>query len=357
MRILIDIGHPAHVHYFRNVINRMEKNGHEFLIVARDKEVSQILLDKYNIPYINRGKGGRSLVQKIGYLFEANKIILKEAFKFKPDIFLSFASPYAAQVSWLLRKPHISFTDTEHAKLGNLAFMPFTSVIITPTSFQKDLGTKHIKFDGFMEQTYLDKGYFTPKNVKNTLKLKNDEKYIILRFVSWGASHDIGHFGLDDETKEKLVEVLSKEYRLFISSESNLPKKFLEYKLNISPDEIHSVLANAELFIGEGATMASECAMLGTPAIYVNSLDAGTLKAQEKYENIFGFRNSKGVIDKTINILKKEHLKDEYTFKRDKLLKDSIDVTQFIEWFIEDYPNSFKIMKENLKFQNKFKMK
>ncbi|MGA2408340.1 MAG: hypothetical protein ABSF81_16535 [Bacteroidales bacterium] len=37
-------------------------------------------------------------------------------------------------------------------------------------------------------------------------------------------------------------------------------------------------------------TMASECAMLGTPAIYVNSLDAGTLREQDdKYQLIHGF--------------------------------------------------------------------
>ncbi len=37
------------------------------------------------------------------------------------------------------------------------------------------------------------------------------------------------------------------------------------------------LLAYATLFIGEGATMASECAVLGTPAIYVNSLQLGYL--------------------------------------------------------------------------------
>ena len=35
---------------------------------------------------------------------------------------------------------------------------------------------------------------------------------------------------------------------------------------------MHNALKYASLFVGEGATMASECAILGTPAIYVNSL-------------------------------------------------------------------------------------
>ena len=40
MRIFIDIGHPAHVHYFKNFIWKMEEKGHTIFISARDKEVS-----------------------------------------------------------------------------------------------------------------------------------------------------------------------------------------------------------------------------------------------------------------------------------------------------------------------------
>ena len=56
-----------------------------------------------------------------------------------------------------------------------------------------------------------------------------------------------------------------------------------QYQLSINPIEIHDVLSFADLFIGEGATMASESAIMGTPSIYVNSLTAGTtLEDQEK---------------------------------------------------------------------------
>jgi len=346
MKILIDIGHPAHVHYFRNFIKIMQKNKHDILVVARDKEVSQELLKKYNIPYVTRGKGANGLIGKLIYLIKTNLVLFSKALSFKPDIFLSFASPYAAQVSWLLRKPHVAFTDTEHAKLGNYAFMPFSSTIVTPNTFLDDLGKKHIKFNGFMEQCYLDKKYFTPSDVSELLKLEKNEKYIILRFVSWGASHDIGHSGLSDKSKIEIVNKLSKKYRVFISSESELPKEFLKYKLNISPEKMHDVLANAYLFIGEGATMASECAVLGTPAIYVNSLNAGTLIAQEKSESIFGFRDSDGVLEKAIELLETPDLKEKFKINQKKLLKDSIDVTNFMVWFIENYPESTK--KSNL---------
>ena len=107
MRILIDIGHPGQVHYFRNAIKILLRNEHEILIVARDREFVFDLLDKYNLPYINRGKGRNSIIGKLVYMIEADFKIFNIARKFKPDLFLSFCSTYAAQVSFLFNKPRM----------------------------------------------------------------------------------------------------------------------------------------------------------------------------------------------------------------------------------------------------------
>ena len=64
MRILIDLGHPAHIHYFKNFINLMKAKGHEFKFVARDKEILHTLLSHYNINFTSRGKGKKSLDRK-----------------------------------------------------------------------------------------------------------------------------------------------------------------------------------------------------------------------------------------------------------------------------------------------------
>ena len=37
------------------------------------------------------------------------------------------------------------------------------------------------------------------------------------------------------------------------------------------------------------------------------------------------------------------------------MLSEKIDYAQFLTWFIESYPESARIMKENPDFQNKFK--
>src|ERR1035437_9797986 len=132
MRIFIDIGHPAHVHYFKNFIWIMQKKGHDITITARDKEVALMLLDYYEISYFNRGKGKKGFFNKLFYIFIADVFILQKALIAKPDLFLSFGSPYAAHVSWLMRKPHIAFDDTDHNVFEHLMYVAFTKAILTP---------------------------------------------------------------------------------------------------------------------------------------------------------------------------------------------------------------------------------
>ena len=356
MKILIDIGHPAHVHYFRNFIRLMNNNGHSFMIIARDKEVTHSLLNSYAIEYISRGKGRKTIIGKLIYMLWVNLFIRKLTLQFKPDIFLSMASPYAAQISWIFRKPNIAFSDSEHAKLGHLAFIPFTDVVLTPNSFVNNLGKNQVRFNGYMELCYLHPNYFTPDpDVLNILDVTKEEKYVIVRFVSWGASHDIGHSGLSFEMKQKLVIELSKYARVFISSEKKLPAKLKKYQINIPPVKMHDVLSFATLYIGEGATMASECAILGIPAIYINSLSAGTLEEQEKYGLLFCFRNSKGILEKAQQMLQTSNLKQDHQKQREKMLVDIIDVTGFMVWFIENYPECVEIMKNNPDYQYNFR--
>jgi len=355
MRILIDIGHPAHVHLFKHFALEMQKKGHKIFFSTRDKEMSVYLLRYYKFTYVSFGKPYKSKFGKIWGWIKFNWLLFHVALKYKPDIFLSHGSFYAAQVAWLLGKPHIALEDTGNMEQVRL-YMPFTNAILTSTAFHKNLGKKQINYNGYHELAYLHPKYFVPNNeILEIMGINDKNKFIILRFVSWKASHDYNQIGIDFEIKIKLIDELSKYAYVFISSESELPLEFSQYQIKIPPEKIHDALSFATMFIGEGATMASECAMLGTPAIYVNSISAGTLEDQEKYGLIFGYRNSDGVLQKVKEFLQIPNLKEEYQFRRMKMLDDKIDVTAFMVWFIENYPQSFKIMKENPEYQMRFK--
>lgn len=338
MKILIDIGHPAHVHYFKNIIFELQKINYEFLVVARDKEVSHQLLEAYKIPYISRGKGKNSAIGKLVYMLKADLQLYIIAKKFQPNIFLSVASPYAAQVAWLLGRPHIAIDDTEAASIARKFYLPFSKIVITPNCFQKDIGKKQIRIASYTELLHLHPNWFKPKSAKTMLGIHNGEKYVILRFVSWNANHDIGQSGISNSMKAKVIERLEMlNFRVFISAEGTLPEKFLKYKITIPPERIHDVLWGASLFIGEGATMASECIMLGTPAIYINSLNAGTLEEQATKYGLISLRNSKDLLVELEKLIDPENIIVQQN-KQKKLLEEKLDFSRYLIDLLKEYP-------------------
>lgn len=357
MKIFIDIGHPAHVHYFRNFIKVMENKGHEFCISARDKEVTHSLLNHYKIKYSSRGKGRRSLAGKLYYLHQANYIIFKLLRKFKPDICLSFGSPYLAHISKLLGKPHIAFDDTEHAEFEHLLYVPFTECILTPDSFRKNFGHKHIRFLASMDMAYLHPKYFD----SDIRYLEEDglkgKKYFFLRFVNWDAAHDIGHRGFSFKGKARIIENLTNFGEVIISSEGNLPYEFRKYLYRGDPYKIHTLLQYADLFIGESGSMATEAAVLGTPAIIVNTGAKyfGVFEHIRKFGNLFYYENEIPAIEKIKDLLSKTDFKNNSIQNAQEYVRQSINLTDFMVWFIENYPDSFEIMKKNPGYQNNFK--
>jgi uncharacterized protein len=354
MKILIDIGHPAHVHLFKNLAHDMIIEGHEFFFTVREGEYQAQLLKHYGFKYAIIGKKQRGPVRKLLHLFTFTFKILKIARQFKPDLFLSHGSMYAGYAAKLTGKKHIALEDT--GNMEQLFFSkPVSDVILSPASLQVDLGKKHIKYNGFHELAYLHPKRFKPDiSVLKELKVKEGEPFVILRFVSWNATHDMGQTGLSFDEKNTLIRSLLQHAKVFISSEESLPPEFEQFTLRIAPERLHNALFYASMYIGEGATTASECAMLGTPSIYMSSLLPGTLAQQEKYGLVSCFRNFKGLIGKVEELFNTTDLKDEFQHRRSKMLSENIDVTSMLIWFVLNYPESKTIMKKDLSFQYSF---
>lgn len=360
MRIVVDVNHPAHVHYFKNFIWEMKRKGHEVLITASKKDINLRLLENYGLEFENMGAYGNSLISKLVKI-PINDIRYYLLMKsFKPDILVGFGSIRAAHISLLFRKPCINFEDTEHSTEQIRLYLPFIDAVCTPSCYKHDLGKKHIRFNGYMELAYLHPNYFTPNPaVLTELGLTEGDPFIIVRFVSWQASHDVGHHGIRD--KIGLVKELEKYGRVLITSEGELPKELEEYRIRVSPEKIHDLLFYATLYVGEGATMASEAAILGTHAIYVNTLKLGYISEEDKKYHLVSDFSTRICNDESVLLMAKKLLGNPELFregkeKRMKILNDKIDVTAFMVWFIENYPESVNMINNNPDIQNTFKI-
>lgn len=355
MKILIDINHPAHVHYFKNMIKIMTNKNYNFKIISRNKEIEHYLLTKNKIDFISRGEGAKSFFSKIKYFFYAINFIIKEIKLFKPDLIISFGTPYPAIASKICKIDHISINDTEHAGMHHALTDPFSKTILTPSCYKKNIGKKQLRFDSYMELSYLHPKYFKPDpSIYDLLGIEKKQKYMIVRFVSWNAVHDYGHMGLTLQNKIKAVKEFSKYCKVFISSESKLPDELRKYRVNIPYEKMHDALAFASLFYGESATMASESACLGTPAIFLDNDGRGyTDEQQSQYGIVFNFKETQKEqeesIDKGIQLLDKHSNKIQWLKIKENILNDKIDPTSFFVWFFENYPNSIRLMQEESK--------
>jgi len=344
MRIVVDINHPAHIHYFKHFIWEMQKRGHEFLITASKKDISYRLLDAYGFDYVRLGNYGESLIEKAINLLLLDLKMYNAIKDFKPDVCIGSGSIRAAHVAFLLKSKSILLESTDHSNEQHMLYLPFVSTILTPTCFLKKMGEKQIYFNGYKELMYLHPNYFTPNpTVLSEIGLKEGDPFIIVRFVSWQASHDIGQHGIRD--KVGLVKELEQYGRVMITSEGALPSELQPYQIRVSPEKLHDLLYYATLYVGDGGTTASEAAVLGTPAVFISTLYCGYQQDEGRYGLLYLFSDPvsglKDGLAKAVCLLNDPNLKKNASINRLKLLNDKIDVTEFMIWFIENYPESY----------------
>ena len=239
---------------------------------------------------------------------------------------------------------------------------PFADCLLSPDCLQGKRKRKDtIFYPGYHELAYLHPNRFTPDHeVLKEAGLSIKDTFFILRFNAFKAHHDKYVKGISLEDKIKFVNKLSKTGKVLITSEREIEPELKPYQIKISPEKIHHFLAFATMFIGDSQTMTSEAAILGTPAIRSNTLVGriSYLEEQEKkYGLTYGFlpAQSEQMFEKIDELLSLPNLKEEWQKRKLRMLEDKIDVTVFLVWFVENYPESARIMKENPDYQDRFK--
>ena len=342
MQILFDIGHPAHVHFFRNPIRQLTGKGHKILVTSRDKEVTHQLLDSLSIPHISltsQADGSAALLFR--ELLVRDYRLYRKVREFRPDIMAGIGGIFIAHVGAVTGIPSLVFYDTENARLQNAMTYPLASRVIVPRCYEGWVPEhKTVRYPGYHELSYLRPGYFTPDRetaVRNGLAAEGDS--FLIRLVSWKASHDLEEHGWDHSLLDYVVKQLAAQGRVIISSEQPLPATFREYNYRGDPAALHHVMAFCRGLIGESATMASECAVLGVPSVYAAQTGRGYTNEQEsRYGLVQNVRsldrgNLQAALDWVLGFDRNKALE-----ARTRLLSETIDVAHFVVAYLESYP-------------------
>jgi predicted glycosyltransferase len=354
MRYLIFLGHPAHFHLFKNIINKLKSNGHQVKVLIRTKDMLEELCIRSGIEYINvlpeqRKKDYLSIA--ISYLRKYKRIskIIKE---FKPNLLMG-SEPSLSHLGKFYNIHSFIFSEDDAAIIPQFAKIayPFVNVIISPESCNAGKWEyKKTGYNGYHKLAYLHPAVFTPD--RKIISEIQTEDYFILRFAQLSAYHDKNRTGITKQIALKLIELLKPHGQIFISSERELEPEFEKYRLHLAPDKIHHALYYAKMYIGDSQSMAVESALLGTPGIRFNDFagEIGVLNELEfKYHITKSFKTNKAeeMYKLVNNYLNDKNLYSNFKKLRSDLIEDKINVFEFFLWFIQNYPESKNIVIKN----------
>jgi len=342
MRVLIDILHPAHVHFFRNFHAEMTGRGHQVWVTARDKDRSVELLQAFGLPYQQisvQRSGSTGLALELA---QRTPRLIGVMRSFRPDVMTGIMGPSIALAGALRirRVPSVVFYDTEFAVQTNRIVYPLAYSVCTPDCYQGQVPGRHVQYAGYHELAYLHPSRFRPDPAALAeFGLSPDEPYSIVRFVSWQAVHDRRERGLTVAQKRHLVEVLQHHGRVLISSEAPLTPDLADLAATGPVDKIHHLIAHARLVVGESATMSSEAAVLGVPAVFIATTGRGYTDDEERrYGLVRHFTEDQ--YDKALSAMEEILAEPAATWQaaRQRLLDEKIDVTG---WMVDYFENTF----------------
>lgn len=364
MRILFQLGHPAHFHLFKNVIDALKKKEYTVFILIKKKDVLEQLLTEHNFDYYNILPNGRK-DSKFGIAYGQLKQdwkLLLFSLKNKPDLLVG-TSVAISHVGKLLGIPSLNVNEDDadivplYAKLS----YPWATSILAPSVCRMGKWNyKTIFYNSYHELAYLHPKKFKVDKEKALKYVSLDKPFFIIRFAKLGAHHDVGIKGISNDIASRIIEILKPFGNIYITSERKLDKQFDKYRILIKASDMHHVMASSSIYIGDSQTMAAESGVLGIPFIRFNDF-VGRISYLEELENKYqlGYGIKTNDVDllyaKVEELLKMPNRRKIFQDRKDKMLLEKIDYSAFLTWFIDNYPESKNEMEKNSDYQYKFK--
>lgn len=291
------------------------------------------LLDAYDVSHVPisvKQSGAAALPRE--WLWRATRL-LRVVRSFDPDVILSRLNPAATHVGRLLDVPNVVFHDTEAAGLVDRVTTPYAAVVCTPTEFDRDVGPTQRRYAGFHELAYLHPARFDrdPDRLREA-GVEPDDPYAVVRLVGMDAHHDAGKGGLPATAVRSLVDGLGTHGEVYITSENPLPPELAAHEAPVDADEMHQLLAFADVYVGDSSTMATEAGILGTPSIRYDPLGAemGNFAALDDYGLVVSTDEPDEAVDRALALAADDGAGARWRRRRQQLLAEKIDVTAYI---------------------------
>jgi hypothetical protein len=265
MKIWYDACTGKHVRYGSAIGQRLRKAGHEYVFTTREHPdtlpLAQILgekpivVGKYN-PSTLFSRLEESAERIIGFskLFKGNP----------PDVAIAHQSVELCRTAFGLGIPIILTADTPYATAVNRLTIPFAHTVVVSEALPKSFVTQHcaknvVTFKGVDEVAWI-KG-FKPRKIEAL-----EKPLIVIRQMETKAAYAGGKQAPASFMAEKLAKLGS------VHSIERYNDQGKTFGVKEGFVDSASLVANADLVVSYGGTIAREAALQGVPSIAVSDM-------------------------------------------------------------------------------------
>jgi predicted glycosyltransferase len=265
MRIWYDACTGKHVRYAKAIAERLRKSGHEFIFTTREHPDTiplaralgekPVVVGKYNPSTLSS-----RLQESAQRIIEFSKLFEND----KPDVAIAHQSVELCRTAFGLGVPIVLTADTPYALAVNRLTIPFAHTVVVsealPKSFTKEYcARKVVTFKGVDEVAWI-KG-FKPTKMSGLKK-----PLIVIRQIEAKAAYAQGK---QDQAKS-LAEQLAELGNVHLLQRYNGNGQAFGVKEGF--EDSANLVANADLVVSYGGTIAREAALQGVPSIAISDM-------------------------------------------------------------------------------------
>jgi uncharacterized protein len=275
MMVWVDCTAAAHPLVLRPLIERLEAQGHEVFVTAREYGQTVGILERLGIPYTVVGEhGGGSRLGKARALGGRSARLARLIWERRPALAIAHGSVDLALVSALYRVPSVQMQDYEFARLQRQISFRQARRVLVPEAIPLERlaklgvkGEKLVRYPGLKEEYYLA-GFEPDPAVLRGLGLDREKVLVVVRpppeTSEYHARNDL--YGA---TIERLAAAPGAQAVVIPRTERQGAAVRARGAANLIVPEraidAQSLIAHADLVVSAGGTMNREAVALGTP--------------------------------------------------------------------------------------------
>jgi predicted glycosyltransferase len=279
MRVWIDLANTPHVPLIAPIAERLEADGDEVLLTARDHAQTVELARAQwgdRVEVIGGPSPDARLQKGLGIAARARDL-RRFARSRRPDVAFSHGSYAQLLAARTAGVRAVTMMDYEFQPANHLSFRLAHSIVVPQAFPERELrrsggrARKVVRYPGFKEELYLGRRTLSA-GVAAELGVDPEDVLVVMRPAPEGALYH----RMENDRFDGLLDLALAQERVRAVVLPRRPEQGDRYRRDfpaaIVPEravDAASLLAHADLTIGAGGTMTRESAVLGTPTYTV----------------------------------------------------------------------------------------